>query len=324
MKQYFEEVAAMRKDLVPLLSNYVDKEAVENLFNRSLSELRKVGVQPTREEMVEAAGVDDFIRRLDQVKLSPILGSIAKHLNKLVEASSVSQLSSANLKGDDYNEKKDFSDKLFELYFASLILPFCQELVIDDPYNSASVKKKKNGKLEKSPDIIATIDDKLWAFECKVIESNTPNRIEAYLGLLDKALEQLSKVATIYNIPIFAFRQQTPLDKIWPLKEGKPSFWDDIVVPEAIHRETANQIKVDFESNIRQAGFIETLQKWNQGGLLSPATLNLLTATTAVKHGSNATPVTFKELQLWPFAQIDCEIKIMGQRIHDQLHFVIK
>jgi hypothetical protein len=272
----------------------------------------KPGDEPTREKMAEAAGVDDFIRRLWVVRNNPLLKELVPHIPLLLNNENISPL----IKNDP--KQNETHDKLFELYTALLLLPLCEKIDLDHPDKSG---KKSGGK--KRPDIKATIDGRLWSFECKAISSNTSTRAKAYIQLLEKAFEQLSKEPTTYNITVFGFKNQIQLDEIWPMENNSPKVWETKEEPFGKLVYIAKEIHTTFvKDEDFTTGFYQTMSRYNSGGILVPATLNIIMGTTSYRDNTKTPIAVLKEIQLWPFGQLDPQIQIMAQRITDQLHYL--
>jgi hypothetical protein len=323
VKMVFEDTEQKRKEVIEALKKVLPSQVatLEKLFGMSLFfQAKGTGgdddTMPSKYDQAEGAGVDDFIWRLWRIRNDSILPEISKHLELLVDSPKISMLKGMHASRDAYNKEKNFNDKLFELYIATLIAPLATSIDIDNPKNSESKSR---------PDIIAMIDGRIWAFECKMLYSNTPILSDAYLGLLEKAYQQLSNVPTNFNIPIVGFKEKVTMDLIWPdeVSDKKPfQGWSSDEEPRQIMSKSYDAI----EKGLREKGSIERymkiLEKHNKGALLVPAALNLITATTPVKVGKDTPIHIFKELRLLPFMQIASEIHCMANRLNDQLHFL--
>ena len=313
---HFQETAGKLEEIRKVLGSLMPQDSVKKLLEQSLHSQGiakiKEAIKPSREQMAEGAGVEDFIWRLWKVRHHPLLSKLQPHLEVLAASPTTSVVAP-----NKYTEKT-FHDKLFELYFALLLLPLCRDIDLDDPVNSSKKSKDK-----KRPDIIASIDNKRWSFECKLLYSETQDRARAYITTMNKALEQLAQIPSVWNLAVIGFKNQVPMDELWPIENGEPKTWASDGEPYEILVSKSKTIRKSIEEDAEiRNGMFETFEKWNQGGILSYSTLNLFTGTTGIHYDNKSVIAVLKALQLWPFGEISFEHRVMSQRLNDQLHFL--
>ncbi len=130
-----------------------------------------------REDLPRAAGLLELVRLVNAgQENTQSLAPFVPHLRLLSKAREVSQ--HVRQRGDEA------TNKLFELFFGGVCAACGSDLILADPEHSRS---------EKHPDILITIKNRRWAFECKVIVGDSPRswfeRLEDGAGQIQNCAE---------------------------------------------------------------------------------------------------------------------------------------
>lgn len=170
----------------------------------------------------EIMGFHDLLDKILKVKDHDDFDQIITHL-KLLNISAVPQ-NTKSLVTDQG------SNKLFELYIATLCMLCGTDVKIDNPNNSDG----------KNPDILANIEGQRWGFACKV--PHTTNH-KTFIDRLNEGIRQIDCSEAEIGAVIFNFKNIINHDKVWPLinkidfeKGAQPLYasYSDIQDPVAI------------------------------------------------------------------------------------------
>ena len=320
-KRYsFADTERMKAEVITCLTSTLGfpQPDVEALFRYSLastpSVLRFEGLKVLsplkREELGEMVGIDDIVRRIWRVKDLPILHHLRKHIKFLLESPTISQTSS------NAEQEKDWHNKIFELYFALILAPYVSSIDLDDPYHSDPNRR---------PDLIVEANGERWAFECKVIYSTTPDRAKTYLDKLEEAYDQLARAGASEGIPVVCFKNQVPLNELWPeLAPNEYKVWETIGPPFSFIESKFKEIDDTLHKSFDHQVDLEKLLSADDGvGIrdgITPCSINIMLGTTAAVDGSGPTVMICREMALLRFADISSTATNLISLLQEELH----
>ncbi|MFI5322490.1 MAG: hypothetical protein ACHQ6U_02910 [Thermodesulfobacteriota bacterium] len=146
-------------------------------------------------------GLQDLMIKIVNSSENPSFKRLVPHLKKLIKSNPLQ-----NAKTPSINQ---INNKMFELYIACLCLnQGIEEIYIEDPDKSMGIH----------PDIIARINEKLWGFACKSINSSKPTSI---CPNIKKAVDQIERSISITGIPIVNIKNITDHEDFWPIINQK-------------------------------------------------------------------------------------------------------
>jgi hypothetical protein len=175
-----------------------------------------------RPEIREALGLNDFIIKIIAVSGHPDFDKLVPHL-RLLNSSSIPQTTRSSVSDQG-------SNKLFELYLATLSLRCFEKVDIDSPERS----------LGDNPDIMFDFNKKRWSFACKVMHTDN---IKTLLDNVEKGVDQIERSRADTGIVVISLKNILEYDKLWPIlneenfrKGAEPLFgaFRDISIPRDI------------------------------------------------------------------------------------------
>lgn len=143
-------------------------------------------------------GVHELASHILEVRESPSFPSLVPHLRILNDGAALQNVPSGG--GDQA------TNKLFELFAASLAMQCGTNVTLDDPHASTG----------DNPDVLATLGGRRWGIACKVLHSLHP---EGFIRHLEKGLEQIDNSPADIGVVLFNLKNVLPHDRIWPLAE---------------------------------------------------------------------------------------------------------
>lgn len=149
-----------------------------------------------RESMSEVMGFNNYIEKLFPILTSDYKDSIKPHL-ELLNNSSIPQTKKSRITDQG-------SNKLFELYMASLCYPQFQNIKLDSP-------KKSKGD---NPDIMFEYKGRTWGIACKVLHTSKPQTI---FDNVVKAIDQIEKSKSDSGFVFLSLKNIIDYDDIWPI-----------------------------------------------------------------------------------------------------------
>jgi hypothetical protein len=163
-------------------------------------------------------GVRDIAKMVLEVRESPSFAALVPHLRLLSEGSGI-QTSPSPV-------RDQATDKLFELFAATLAMQCGTDVKLDDP-----VRSRGN-----NPDVLATIRNRRWGIACKALHSL---HIEGFITHLTKGIEQIESSEAEVGVVFFNAKNVLPHDEIWPLPPNDgdtrgaaaPRVWPDSTAP---------------------------------------------------------------------------------------------
>lgn len=162
-----------------------------------------------RDSMSEVMGFNNFVDKLFPLLKSDYRDSIKPHL-ELLNKSSIPQTRKSRITDQG-------SNKLFELYIASLCYPQFQDIILDSPTNSKG----------DNPDIMFKYLEKTWGIACKVLHTSNPQTI---LDNVVKAVDQIEKSNSDSGFVFLSLKNIIDYDDIWPIL-NKPDFINNKAEP---------------------------------------------------------------------------------------------
>jgi len=148
------------------------------------------------EYLSEAMGLYDFASKLLSIEKKHSFDSFVPHLD-LLNKGSVPQ----NVRSKITDSS---SNKLFELYLASLLIHIGEDIELDHPQNAKG----------DNPDILITIKDRRWGFACKAVHSPKEKSI---FQNIEKACKQIAASEAEVGIPVINMKNVIDHNALWPL-----------------------------------------------------------------------------------------------------------
>lgn len=219
--------------LEQLLRRYDIDILPESLFKKHILEvLRLVGYrQSGTGELLEAdsravfrtlIGVHELATLVLASESSPSFCALIPHLRLLNEGSALQNLPSGG--------RDQATNKLFELFVATLAIHCGTDVELDDPAASAG----------NNPDVLVTIGGRRWGLACKVLHGLHP---EGIIQNLEKGIDQIERSPAEIGAVVFNLKNVLPHEQIWPLADIEtsrpasgapnqgPGSWDDPRTP---------------------------------------------------------------------------------------------
>lgn len=153
----------------------------------------------------EVLGFNDFIAKIYSLQDNPNFAMLLPHL-QLMNTSSSIPMTTKSLVTDQG------SNKLFELYIASLCMHCFDNVKIENPSNSNAAPQARN------PDIMFDFNKRRWAISCKVMHSDN---IKTMMDTYAKGIDQIKKCAADVGIVIISLRNIIDYNELWPILNGE-------------------------------------------------------------------------------------------------------
>ncbi len=136
------------------------------------------------------------------VKNHPSFRSLLKHLALLNDGVALQNLPSP--------ERDQATNKVFELWAATLAMHCGSDVELDDPFHSAG----------DNPDVLVTVSGRRWGIACKVIHTLQP---ESFIQNLDKGLAQIDASSAEVGVVIFNLKNVLRHEEYWTITN--PERW---------------------------------------------------------------------------------------------------
>jgi hypothetical protein len=143
-------------------------------------------------------GVHEIANAVLAVRDSPSFPSMLPHLRLLSEGS--------DLQDTPSRATDQVTNKLFELFAASLAMQCGTDVILDDPGSS----------IGDNPDVLATLGERRWGIACKVLHGLHP---EGFIAHLQKGINQIEKSEAEIGVVRFNLKNVLPHERIRPLAE---------------------------------------------------------------------------------------------------------
>lgn len=159
-----------------------------------------------REKISSVLGFNNFIEKVFPIVNSEYIDRIKPHL-ELLNKSSIPLTKKAKITDQG-------SNKLFELYIASLCYPQFENIRIDSPDNSRG----------DNPDIMFDHNGQCWSIACKVLHSP---KTQTICDNIIKAIDQIEKSKSDSGFVFINLKNIVDYDSFWPImnkdefKQGK-------------------------------------------------------------------------------------------------------
>jgi hypothetical protein len=223
-----------------------------------------------RDDWRRALSLGDILRKVILLQHYPVFDSIWPHLLLLLGDGEIAQ--------SLWSPKEDQNpNKVFELYVALLILPFCDRMDLDDPAASSGGK---------NPDILAEIHGEKWAFACKAMHSPLAKSL---LDRVRDGIRQVKATDADNGVIVVSLKNVLKHDQLWPVTH-EPGTGDYIYF--AYQDSSSVEQYFHGECNRYQTELIELLggpEKFNdvfKGSRVYPVVLvHLCTAVSVLKNG---------------------------------------
>jgi len=198
----FESLAKKKNaSLVPTGSRFeAARLAMMEMLDTYKREIPHDTKRDCRDDWRRALSLGDILRKVLLLQIYPVFDSIWPHLLLLLGDGEIAQ----NL----WSPKEDQNpNKVFELYVALLILPFCSRMDLDDPVKSSGGK---------NPDIIAEISGEKWAFACKAMHSPLAKSL---IDRVRDGIEQIKATDAAKGIIVVSLKNVLRHDQLWPVTQ---------------------------------------------------------------------------------------------------------
>jgi hypothetical protein len=247
-----------------------------------------------RAELTKALGITDFMRKILAVREHTDFSQIVPHLRLVTADTGIVQ--------NFFSPQEDAdSNKLFELYIATLVLGCGTDVRVDDPVASSGGR---------NPDVIGRIGAWRWGVACKTLHSDHPR---AFGALVADGVRQIEseRVNVDAGLVVVNFKNVIAPDVAWPIQQDEAGERRYVVFD--TWEEPRDLVVQDFDRR-----FYDTLMVyWTEDDVLRdywarqqrtiPAALNYLPGTTMCRH-RDATPVTrVNQFRLLPFKALRAE-----------------
>jgi hypothetical protein len=145
-------------------------------------------------------GLTELGGLLLSVRQHPSFPQLGKHLHLLNEGQALQNMPSSQLDAA--------TNKVFELFVATLAMHCGKDVELDDP-------EKSRGD---NPDVLATIDGRRWGLACKVLHSLHP---ESFIQNLEKGISQIERSPADVGIVVFSLKNVIDQDRYWKILNEK-------------------------------------------------------------------------------------------------------
>jgi hypothetical protein len=177
------------------------EEAKATLHEMDSNAKRPVITDPNvdqRERWRRALSFADLAEKIVFVRDHPDFKTLLPHLELLAKESDLSQFSWTPKEAQDNN-------KTFELYVATMCLPFMTGCTTDHPEQS-------NGG---NPDVMGLFNGKRWAVACKAMHSTSP---KTFFDRVKEGIDQIERCATAERgIVVVNMKNTVDHGKLWPV-----------------------------------------------------------------------------------------------------------
>jgi hypothetical protein len=237
-------------------------------------------------------GVHELASYILEVKESSSFPSLLPHLRLLNDGASLQNVPSGA--GDQA------TNKLFELFVATLAIQCGSNVTLDDPYTATG----------DNPDVLATLGRRRWGIACKTLHGVHP---EGFMRNLEKGLDQIENSPAEIGVVIFNLKNVLPHDRIWPLApipdsgnppDIGPAAWPDTADPYHILSDSLNNLGNTLVSYLPS----DHLDSLFRGRKSIPGFLLWAHFVSGVRIDGRPTPTSVRALNFRSVAPIPTEV----------------
>lgn len=228
-----EPGSAMESHVLHVMKHIYDK-----------SECRPSRSDDVRSTYRTLVGLHELANAVLAVQHTPSFDALLPHLRMLSRGSALQNIPSS--------PTDQVTNKLFELFAASLTMQCGSDVLLDDPESSKG----------DNPDVIATLCGRRWGIACKVIHGLNP---EGFVGHLIKGIDQIEKSEAEVGAVLVNLKNVLPHESIWPLAEVEDGSgelatgcWSDPAAPYEILINSLNDLGDTLESYL-PPGYLHTI-----------------------------------------------------------------
>lgn len=257
-----------------------------------------------RETFRRMCGLGDILGKIISQKDSPDFNKLWPHIYLLLGDAIIAQ----NVWAPPEDQ---ISNKIFELYVASMVMKIGVNLEMDDPVRSAGGE---------NPDVIITIDGQKWGFACKVLHSDNP---KTFVDNLKTGINQIENSDVEKGVVIFNLKVLVKQDDLWPISRNPGSqeiYYQSFPNTGPIEAKLQkycydnSQIRSVFDNNIDAIKEI-----FKQKKTIPAAILYIPTVSGIVKDGRPLITLV-RQLCLQRFLEIDAADNKVIDKINLALH----
>lgn len=250
-----------------------------------------------REHYRTLVGVHDLAHAILAVQHAPSFPSLLPHLRLLSDGNALQNTPSS--------QTDQVTNKLFEVFAASLAMQCGTDVVLDHPTTSRG----------DNPDILGTLCGRRWGIACKVIHGLNP---EGFIGHLEKALDQIEKSEAEVGVVMFNLKNVLPHNEIWPLGPvaGAPGelatgCWSDDAAPFGILNRALDDLGEKLVSYL-PPGYLEHAFAAKKS---VPGFLLWAPSVSAVRIDGRPTPVNVRALNFRWLTTVSTEVEKVLSRL---------
>lgn len=258
-----------------------------------------------REYMSGVMGFNNFIEKLFPFIESEYVDRIKPHL-RLLNESSIPQTIKAKTSDNG-------SNKLFELYIASLCYPQFENIRLDSPDNSKG----------DNPDIMFDYNGKCWGIACKVLHSPKTKTI---FGNIVKAVDQIEKSNSDSGFVFINLKNIIDYDKFWPIinktefLQGKEEpFFSSFSTAEIPVRMLCNYV-LNIKNDLANEIGVDSLVNLFNGKKAQPVIVIFLQAPTGLINDGMPVFSLLGYLGMLSICEVDNQAKEILNIINDKIH----
>jgi hypothetical protein len=285
-------------------------DAIVTVVGKHLSPELRDPSEDIRTVFADVVGFWLFLGKILRLQTHPEFNQIVPHL-RLLNNASIAQTKALVF-------SNDASNKVLELLFALVMLDIGSDLILDDPNHSKG----------KNPDILVTIQNRRWGFECK---SLTGRSGKAFFDNLKKGVNQVQDSQAEIGCVVIGFRNLLDHSQYWPIMNeeqyragAEPVFGAFTEPDQTVGLALFEQVKLKQLQVLEEIGADNVLRIF-EGKKALPGFLAFCQTATGTASAAGPIPTSIAILALANFNRADAVMSVfheMNLALHERKHIV--